>query len=188
MYADRQGAQILEDFEEPPPEELIARYNVAQVQGVLYAARDLVVELREGADARLVFHYVKVQGLIYALEPVPRGYRLRLDGPLSIFGATRKYGLRLARFLPGLLLTSPWRLWATVEWRDREAYLELDSETSGLREPLRGPRASKRPTPCASLRPRLGAREGHGRLGAGTGGRHPLLPGEKGPRLFRTSP
>ena len=132
MYADRQGAQILEGFEEPSPEELVARYNVAQVQGLLYAARELVVDLGPEADARLVFHYVKLQGLIYALEPASRGYRLRLDGPLSIFGATRKYGLRLAKFLPGLLLTAPWTLSATVEWRDREAYLELDSETSGL--------------------------------------------------------
>jgi uncharacterized protein len=140
MYADRQGAQLLEGFEEPTPEELIARYNVAQVQGVLYAARELVVDLGEGADARLVFHYVKLLGLIYALEPVPRGYRLRLDGPLSIFGSTRKYGLRLAKFLPGLLLTSPWKLSATVEWKDREAYLELDSETSGLESHYRGPR------------------------------------------------
>jgi uncharacterized protein len=140
MYADRQGAQLLEGFEEPSPEELIARYNVAQVQGVLYAARELVVDLGEGADARLVFHYVKRLGLIYALEPIRRGYRLRLDGPLSIFGATRKYGLRLAKFLPGLLLTSPWKLSATVEWKDREVYLELDSETSGLESHYLGPK------------------------------------------------
>ncbi len=147
MYADRQGAQILEGFEGPSPEELVARYNVAQAQGVLYAARDLVVDLGEGADARLVFHYVKLQGLIYALEPIPRGYRLRLDGPLSIFGATRKYGLRLARFLPGLLLTSPWSLSATVEWKDREAYLELDSETSGLESHYLGPRSEHEAEP-----------------------------------------
>jgi uncharacterized protein len=140
MYADRQGAHLLEGFEEPSPEELITRYNVAQVQGVLYAARELVVDLGEGADARLVFHYVKLLGLIYALEPIPRGYRLCLDGPLSIFGATRKYGLRLAKFLPGLLLTSPWKLSATVEWKDREVYLELDSETSGLESHYLGPR------------------------------------------------
>src|SRR5215211_3145488 len=119
MYADRQRAQLLQEFEEPSPEELLARYNVAQVQGVLYAARALVVDLGEGADVRLVFHYVKLLGLIYTLERDARGYRLRLDGPLSIFGATRKYGLRLAKFLPGLLRTSPWRLSATVEWRDR---------------------------------------------------------------------
>ena len=140
MYADRQGAHVLGGFEEPSPEKLIARYNVAQVQGVLYAARELVVDLGEGADARLVFHYVKLMGLIYALEPAPRGYRLRLDGPLSIFGSTRKYGLRLAKFLPGLLLTSPWKLSATVEWKDRDTTLELDSETSGLQSHYLGPK------------------------------------------------
>ena len=147
MYADRQGAQLLEGFEEPSPEELIARYNVAQVQGVLYAARELVVDLREGADARLVFHYVKLLGLIYTLEPTPRGYRLRLDGPISIFGSTRKYGLRLAKFLPGLLLTSPWKLWASVEWKNRDTILELDSETSGLESHYLGPKVEHEADP-----------------------------------------
>src|SRR3712207_1018718 len=140
MYADRQGARLLEAFERPLPEGLIARYNVAQVQGVLYAARELVVDLGVGADARLVFHYIKLLGLTYALEPTARGYRLRLDGPLSIFGATRKYGLRLAKFLPGLLLTSPWRLTATVEWKGRDVTLKIDSETSGLESHYLGPR------------------------------------------------
>jgi uncharacterized protein len=140
MYADRLGAQLLEGFEEPSPEELVARYNVAQVQGVLYAARELVVDLGEGADARLVFHYVKLLGLIYALEPIARGYRLSLDGPLSMFGTTRKYGLRLAKFLPGLLLTSPWKLSATVEWKGRDTTLEVDSETSCLESHYLGPR------------------------------------------------
>ena len=142
MYADRQGAQLLAEFDRPSPEELLRRYNVAQVQGVLYAARDLVVDLGAGADARLVFHYVKLLGLIHDLEPLEgeAGYRLRLDGPLSIFGGTRKYGLRLAKFLPGLLLTSPWRLSANVEWRGRDAILELDSQTSGLESHYLGPK------------------------------------------------
>lgn len=140
MYADRQGAQLLAAFEEPSPEALIERYNVAQIQGVLYAAKELVVDLDRGADARLVFHYVKKMALVYRLEPTPNGYRLHLDGPLSIFGGTRKYGLRLAKFLPGLLLTSPWRLSATVEWKGREVLLELDSEKNDLKSHYLGPK------------------------------------------------
>jgi uncharacterized protein len=140
MYADRQGAQLLCGFERPTPEELVRRYNVAQIQGVLYSARELVVDLGEGADARLVFHYVKTLGLIYDLEPLSRGHRLRLDGPLSIFGGTRKYGLRLAKFLPGLLLTSPWKLSANVEWKGRDTVLELDSEKAGLQSHYLGPK------------------------------------------------
>jgi uncharacterized protein len=143
MYADRQGAQLLGTFDRPSPEELVRRYNVAQIQGILYSASELVVDLHEGADARLVFHYVKLLGLIYRLEPLPRGHRLHLDGPLSIFGGTRKYGLRLAKFLPGLLMTSPWELSAKVEWRDREAIFELDSEMAGLQSHYAGPREER---------------------------------------------
>ncbi len=139
MYADRQGAQLLAEFEKPSPEGLITRYNVAQVQGVLYSAKELSVELGEAADVRLVFHYVKLLGLIYRLEPTKKGHRLLLDGPLSLFGGTRKYGLRLAKFLPGLLLTSPWKLQANVSWKGREAVLELDSKTSELVSHYKGP-------------------------------------------------
>jgi predicted nuclease of restriction endonuclease-like RecB superfamily len=146
MYADRQGAQLLGEFDRPAPEELVRRYNVAQIQGVLYAARDLTVDLGADSDARLVFHYVKFLDLIYELEPLSTGYRLNLDGPLSIFGATRKYGLRLAQFLPGLLLTSPWKLSANVDWKGRDAVLELDSETTGLETHYLGPKAEHEAT------------------------------------------
>ncbi|QIN78246.1 DUF790 family protein [Rubrobacter marinus] len=139
MYADRQGAQVLAGFEAPTPEELVGRYNVAQIQGVLYGARGLTVDLEAGSDARLVFHYVKTLGLIYTVEPTRKGHRLRLDGPLSLFGGTRKYGLRLAKLVPGLLLTEPWELHADVQWKGREASLELSSETPGLRSHYRGP-------------------------------------------------
>ena len=139
MYADRRGSQLLGGFDTPSAEELIGRYNVAQVQGILYAARELAVDLETGADARLVFHYVKKLGLIYRLEPIRNGYRLHLDGPLSLFGGTRKYGLRLAKFLPGLLLTSPWKLSANVAWKGRDALLQLDSD-SGLESHYTGPK------------------------------------------------
>ena len=139
MYADRRGSQLLGEFDAPSPESLIERYNVAQVQGILYAAREMIVDLGAGADARLVFHYVKRLGLIYRLEPTPNGYRLHLDGPLSLFGGTRKYGLRLSKFLPGLLLTAPWKLSADVTWRGRDALLELESG-SGLESHYAGPK------------------------------------------------
>lgn len=143
MFADRRGAEVLASFGRPAPGDQILRYNVAQAQGVLYAARDLVLELWGPADARLVFHYVKDLGLIYNLQPTERGHRLRLDGPLSLFGPTRKYGLRLARLLPALLLTAPWRLAATVEWKGRDALLELDSDTTGMASHYLGPKAER---------------------------------------------
>ncbi|MGB3633128.1 MAG: DUF790 family protein, partial [Rubrobacteraceae bacterium] len=44
MYADRQGAQLLSEFDRPAAEDLIHRYNVAQVQGILYSAREMTVD------------------------------------------------------------------------------------------------------------------------------------------------
>ena len=140
MYADRQGAQLLGEFEKPSPEQLIDRYNVAQVQGVLYSARELTLDLGSGADAKLIFHYIKLFGLIYRVEPTTKGYRIQLDGPLSLFSSTRKYGLRLAKLLPALLLTSPWKLSANVEWKGRATSLNLDSETCGLKSHYAGPK------------------------------------------------
>lgn len=140
MYADRQGAQVLGEFERPSAEALVQRYNVAQVQGILYSASEMTVDLGPAADAKTVFHYVKFMDLIYRLEITARGYRLHLDGPLSLFGSTRKYGLRLAKFLPGLLLTSPWRISATVDWKGRSALLKLDSESPGLTSHYAGPK------------------------------------------------
>ena len=140
MYADRQGAQVLGEFDRPAADELVCRYNVAQIQGILYSARKMAVELEDSTDARLVFHYVKFMDLIYRLETTPSGYRLNLDGPLSLFGSTRKYGLRLAKFLPGLLLTAPWKLSATVDWKGREAILQLDSESPDLTSHYAGPK------------------------------------------------
>jgi predicted nuclease of restriction endonuclease-like RecB superfamily len=140
MFADRQGAQVLTEFDRPEPEELIDRYNVAQIQALLYSASALTLDLGAGADARLVFHYVKLLGLVYSLETLESGYRITLDGPLSIFGGTRKYGLRIAKLLPGLLLTSPWRLSADVVWKGRQAELALDSESSGIGGHYRGPK------------------------------------------------
>lgn len=146
MFSDRQSAQLLSEFGRPEANELVSRYNVAQVQGVLYAAKDLTVALDAEADARLVFHYIKRMGLIHSIEPIRdgfSGYRIVLDGPLSLFGPTRKYGLRLARFLPGLMLTGPWKLSATVEWKGRDALLELDSSgfgTDGTTSHYAGPK------------------------------------------------
>lgn len=139
MYADRRGSRLLSEFDAPSTESLVARYNVAQVQGLLHAAKGLTVDLGADADARLVFHYVKKLGLIYVLEPTPSGYRLHLEGPLSLSRSTRKYGLRLSKFLPRLLLTTPWKLSANVTWKGRDALLELDSD-SGLESHYAGPK------------------------------------------------
>ena len=44
------------------------------------------------------------------------GFVLHIDGPLSLFSATNKYGLQMANFLPALLLCGEFRLDAELRW------------------------------------------------------------------------
>ena len=65
------------------------------------------------------------------------GYSLQLDGPLSLFSATQKYGVQLANFLPTLLHCKRFDLKATVRWgaQRKEKEFVLDSN-AGLRSHL----------------------------------------------------
>ena len=47
------------------------------------------------------------------------GYVFHIDGPLSLFSATTKYGLQVALFLPALLHCQDFRLEAEVRWGPR---------------------------------------------------------------------
>ena len=44
------------------------------------------------------------------------GYTFTIDGPLSLFTATNKYGLQIALFLPALLHCHDFRLDAELRW------------------------------------------------------------------------
>jgi predicted nuclease of restriction endonuclease-like RecB superfamily len=67
-----------------------------------------------------------------------RGWRLTLDGPLSLFRQTQRYGLQLALFLPALCHCPSWRLNAEVSWGKPRRLLgfQLD-HTFGLSSPTR---------------------------------------------------
>src|SRR5262249_47823227 len=59
----------------------------------------------------------KFHGLVGEAERAgPDGYRLHLDGPLSLFASTQKYGLQLALFLPAVLLCRDYEVHAELRW------------------------------------------------------------------------
>jgi predicted nuclease of restriction endonuclease-like RecB superfamily len=59
------------------------------------------------------------------------GYFFHIDGPLSLFAATNKYGLQMALFLPALLLCRHFRLNAELRWGPKREprVFYLDAET-----------------------------------------------------------
>jgi predicted nuclease of restriction endonuclease-like RecB superfamily len=61
------------------------------------------------------------------------GYEILLDGPVSMFRLSKKYGIRMAAFLPALLLCTKWKMEAEIVSSDQDKrYFVLDSETHKL--------------------------------------------------------
>ena len=119
MFADLKSEQRLTQFQDTTAERLLHRYNVALAQAVLM--RSVGVEITLHAESpkryRQLFRAIKFHRLICDLELIRKNtYRLRLDGPLSLFSATQKYGMQLAFFLPTLLLCEEFELHANLRW------------------------------------------------------------------------
>jgi len=77
---------------------------------------------------KTVFRYLKLAQLIHKIEKVEDGYRIAVDGPMSLFRRTQKYGVNMARFLPGLLLAENWQMKAAVRTESGEKYFFLDQD------------------------------------------------------------
>ena len=103
---------------------LLARYNLALAQAVLYDASKM--QIRVWDHFGTVFSYVKLFGLMHRIYPIDddgtrvastdlaAGYEAELDGPASLFRKSQKYGIRMANFLPALPLCDRWEMSADV--------------------------------------------------------------------------
>lgn len=119
LYADLKEEQILQDWRPCKPRWLLDRYNVALAQGVLLRATELEIRLTEPSATRQreLFRKIKFFRLLHRVSRKGDGsYRIHLDGPLSVFRSSGKYGVQMASFLPTLLHFENWTLQASVLW------------------------------------------------------------------------
>jgi predicted nuclease of restriction endonuclease-like RecB superfamily len=136
LFADLKSEQRLTHLHDLTPQRLIDRYNVALAQSVLL--RSIAVEALVRGESpqryRQLFRAIKFHRLLCDIERLDSdAYRLRLDGPLSLFSATQRYGLQLALFLPALLLCRNFELSAELRWgAERKRKLFRLSHEDGL--------------------------------------------------------
>jgi uncharacterized protein len=119
LYADLKSEQRVIKFEDTTVTRLLERYNVALAQAILLRSTGLTATVRSETPARFrqLFRSIKFHRLMCDAEQSAAGTTvLKLDGPLSLFSATQKYGLQLALFLPTLLQCHDFELCADVRW------------------------------------------------------------------------
>ncbi len=141
LYADLKDEQVLVEWKPCRPKWLLERYNVALAQGVLLRATELTVKL--GAQSvrrqRELFRKIKFFQLLHRVKADGKGgYVIRLDGPMSLFKASGKYGVKMASFLPTLLHFDRWTLEARLLWGRKRRRLRFRlSPKQGLKSTTR---------------------------------------------------
>src|SRR6202035_3376279 len=117
-FADLKSEQRLVRFKDISAERLLQRYNEALAQAVLLRSTRVHVIVRHESPQRVrqLLRLVKFHRLVCEVEKLGAGVQLHLDGPLSLFSATNKYGLQLALFLPAVLLCKDFELKADLRW------------------------------------------------------------------------
>jgi uncharacterized protein len=139
LYADLPERQRLILFEPIAPRALLDLYNVAQAQALLYRCVTMQLSIAPQATSgyRELFGAIKAYRLLHTIRgSAAAGYEVRLDGPVSLFHRSQKYGVQMAVFLPALLLSTGWRLRAEIALKSPatgRAFFELDSTQKRLR-------------------------------------------------------
>ncbi len=119
LFADLRTEQRLIRFRDITPKHLLERYNVALAQAILLRSTRVHLTVRREPPKRYrqLLRRMKFHRLICEMKKVgPDSYQFHLDGPLSLFSATQKYGLQLAMFLPTVLLCKDFDLKADLRW------------------------------------------------------------------------
>jgi uncharacterized protein len=113
----------LQSFFHLEPTDLIAWYNLAVVQTLLFSCTNLEFSLRGGANWKRVLRDVKRHGLMYSIRSQKsEGYTnsqhdkivCSVEGPLSIIRMTEIYGTALAKLVPNILKSDGWSMQAWI--------------------------------------------------------------------------
>lgn len=119
MFSDLKGAQQLLEVREVTAEELVSRYQIAQVQGILLRASSVTLRVRASTPEayRALFFKLKFRQLLHRIVRDESGcYQIEIDGPFSLFDATTKYGQKLSLLVPVLAELEDCQLSAKLRW------------------------------------------------------------------------
>ncbi|MCZ6633013.1 MAG: DUF790 family protein [bacterium] len=121
LYADLSDNHILDHFDTPDPAWILHRYNVALAQAMFYRCARMRISVHRNLPVRYkqLFKFIKFFRLIHDIRgDRDAGYEIVLDGPVSMFRLSQKYGLQMSVFLPALLLCTRWKMEAEIALKD----------------------------------------------------------------------
>src|SRR5687767_678031 len=110
LWSDLDDNLILDHFDAIGPEALVGWYNLSLMQTLLFNCTKLDFYISGGLNWKRVLRSVKRLGLMYHLQQPQQQQENRiicsLEGPLSLFKLTDRYGTLLAKLLPSIIFSS----------------------------------------------------------------------------------
>jgi predicted nuclease of restriction endonuclease-like RecB superfamily len=114
MYADLESELVLQEFNPVSAQELLERYNLSLAQTLLFDSIEL--KFTVSANWQRIFFKTKRLGLIYDAYK-DNGFWVKIDGPVSLFKLTRRYGTAIAKLLPAIIASPKWTVEAKILWK-----------------------------------------------------------------------
>ncbi len=108
LWADQEENLIIKDFQTMAPEDLLRHYNLSLTQTLLFKATGMEIQIED--NYQQVFRKIKQLGLMYSIEQ----NKIYLDGAVSLFKLTERYGTAFAKLLPAVMKCSRWSLKASI--------------------------------------------------------------------------
>lgn len=108
LWADIEENLIVKEFRTVTPEELLKQYNLSLAQTLIFKATGMEIQVED--NYQQLFRRIKQFGLMYSIHDG----KIYLDGPLSLFKLTEKYGISLAKLLPTIMISTGWSLKASI--------------------------------------------------------------------------
>jgi predicted nuclease of restriction endonuclease-like RecB superfamily len=132
LWADHEENLAVKGFQTLDPENLLQQYNLSLAQTLLFRATAMEIQLEDNYQP--VFRKIKQLGLIYSIHEG----KISLEGPLSLFKLTEKYGSAFARLLPTLMQSSRWSLKASISRKTFQEKRIYDFALDHTRKPIFG--------------------------------------------------
>lgn len=142
LFADLPEERAVPEFEERvSPPELALRANLALIQGFLFRAAKVEMELL--GNSRAVVRQAKLRGLLTTVRnnPENRTATLEVSGPFSLFRKTLLYGRSLSEIVPLLAWCDRFELRADCMLRRGQDHGSLRLKTGDPFLPSNPPRA-----------------------------------------------
>jgi len=108
LWADHEGNLVIKEFQTITPKNLLRDYNLSLAQTLLFRATGMEIQIEDNYQP--VFRKIKQLGLIYSI----RDDKISLEGPISLFKLTEKYGSAFAKLLPTIMDSTRWSLRASI--------------------------------------------------------------------------